>query len=46
MNIPETTNYMYLGFTVIFVPMVIYLISIAYRYKKYREDIEYLKSEE
>jgi len=44
--IPETTNYMILGFTVIFFPMAIYLISLAYRFKKYKNEINYLETDE
>lgn len=43
MNIPDTTDFMILGFTVIFVPMIAYLISLAFRIKKYKEEIEYLE---
>ncbi len=46
MNIPDTTDFMILGFTVIFVPMIIYVISLATRYKKYKADIIYLENEE
>jgi len=46
MNIPETTDFMILGFTVIFVPMIIYIISLATRYKKYKTEINYLENEE
>ena len=46
MNIPDTTDFMILGFTVIFVPMIAYLVTIAYRIKKYKADIEYLESNE
>jgi len=45
-NIPETTNYMILGFTVIFTPMVIYLISLGSRLKKAKAEIKFLELEE
>ncbi len=40
---PETTNYMVGGYIVIFSVMVIYIISLFLRHRKFEQDIKILE---
>jgi CcmD family protein len=41
--IPNTTNYMILGYAVIFTVMFIYLVSLGIRQRNLRQDLDLLK---
>ena len=41
--IPNTTNYMILGYAVIFTVMAIYLISLGLRQRSLKQDLDTLK---
>ncbi len=40
---PETTNYMILGYIVIFSVMTIYIISLYLRRRKYTQEVKFLQ---
>ena len=42
----QTTNYMLAGYTVIFVVMALYLVSLAARWRRLRRDEQMLGGEE
>lgn len=42
----DTTDFMILGFCVIFIPMIAYVVTLAIRTKKYKAEIEYLETNE
>ncbi len=41
--IPNTTNYMILGYAVIFTVMFIYLVSLVIRQRNLKQDLDLLK---